>query len=185
VSAVAIFTGLDGKKMPNRYTYQYRKTRVVYEYHTLSILDFTDEELKESSNPFAFVVLAAKTSLLEDKIPEKELLERKLLIARELLRKGYTERKVRAIMVFLESYVLFEDPEMNRIFTEQVRADDKSNIMGTIEYVKQEAEEKGRMEKETSVVSNLLAQTNFSDEKIASLVGVDVAFVKEVHQGKK
>jgi len=63
------------------------------------------------------VVLAAKTALLEEKIPEKELLERKLLIAKELLRRGYTERKVRAIMVFLRSYVLFEDPEMNRIFT--------------------------------------------------------------------
>lgn len=171
--------------MPDRYTYQYLKTRVVYEYQTLSILDFTDEELKESRNPFALVVLAAKMSLLENKIPEKELLERKILIARELLRKGYTEQKVRAIMVFLESYVLFEDPEMNRIFIEQVRAADKSNIMGTIEYVKQEAEEKGRMEKETSVVLNLLAQTNFSDEKIADLVSVSVAFVEEIRKSKK
>ena len=81
--------------------------------------------------------------------------------------------------------MLFEDPEMNRIFTEQVKADDKSNIMGTIEYVKQEAEEKGRMKKEASVVLNLLTQTNFSDEKIADLVGVSVAFVEEVRKSKK
>jgi hypothetical protein len=185
VSAVAIFTGLDGKKMPDRYTYQYRKTRVLYEYHTLSILDFTDEELKESNNPFALVVLAAKTALLEGKIPEQELLERKLLIAKELLRRGYTERKVRAIMVFLESYVLFEDPEMNRIFTEQVRSYDKSNVMNTIEYVKQEGKEEGRMEKEASVVLNLLTQTNFPDGQIADIVGVSVAFVEEVRKNKK
>ena len=185
MSAVAIFTGLDGKKMPDRYTYQYRKTRVLYEYHTLSILDFTDEELKESNNPFALVVLAAKTALLEGKIPEKELLERKLLIAKELLRRVYTERKVRAIMVFLESYVLFEDPEMNRIFIEQVRSYDKSNIMNTIEYVKQEGKEEGRMEKEASVVLNLLTQTNFPDGQIADIVGVSVAFVEEVRKNKK
>ena len=189
VSAVAIFTGLDGKKMPDRYTYQYRRTRVLYEYHTLSILDFTDEELKESNNPFALVVLAAKTALLEEKIPEQELLERKLLIAKELLRRGYTERKVRAIMVFLKSYVLFEDPEMNRIFTEQVRSYDKNNIMGTIEYVRMEAKEEGlaegRMEKEVSVILKLLAQPNFSDEQIADIAGVTTAFVEEVRKNKK
>ena len=181
VSAVAIFTGLDGKKMPDRYTYQYRRTRVLYEYHTLSILDFTDEELKESSNPFALVVLTAKTALLEGKIPEQELLNRKLLIAKELLKKGYTEGKVRAIMVFLRSYVLFEDPEMNRIFTEQVRSYDKNNIMGTIEYVRMEAKE----ESQITVVKNLIATTEFSDERIASLVGVSVAFVEEVRKNKK
>ena len=185
VSAVAIFTGLDGKKMPDRYTYQYRRTRVLYEYHTLSILDFTDEELKESNNPFALVVLAAKTALLEEKIPEQELLERKLLIAKELLRRGYTERKVRAIMVFLKSYVLFEDPEMNRIFTEQVRSYDKNNVMGTIEYVRMEAKEEGRMEKEVSVILKLLAQPNFSDEQIADIAGVTTAFVEEVRKNKK
>ena len=153
----------------------------MYEYHTLSILDFTDEELKESSNPFALVVLAAKTALLEEKIPEKELLERKLLIAKELLRRGYTERKVRAIMVFLRSYVLFEDPEMNRIFTEEVRSYDKNNVMGTIEYVRMEAKE----ESQITVVKNLIATTEFSDERIASLVGVSVAFVEEVRKNKK
>lgn len=127
------------------------------------------------------MVLAAKTALLEEKIPEKELLERKLLIAKELLRRGYTERKVRAIMVFLRSYVLFEDPEMNRIFTEQVRSYDKNNIMGTIEYVRMEAKE----ESQITVVKNLIATTEFSDERIASLVGVSVAFVEEVRKNKK
>lgn len=153
----------------------------MYEYHALSILDFTDEELKESSNPFALVVLVAKTALLEGEIPEQELLNRKLLIAKELLKKGYTERKVRAIMVFLKSYVLFEDPEMNRIFTEEVRSYDKNNVMGTIEYVRMEAKE----ESQITVVKNLIATTEFSDERIASLVGVSVAFVEEVRKNKK
>ena len=181
VSAVAIFTGADGKKMPDRYTYQYKKTRVLYEYQTLSILDFTDEELKESNNPFAVVVLAAKTALLEEKIPEQELLERKLLIAKDLLKKGYKERKVRAIMVFLENYVLFEEPEMNRTFTQQVRSYDKNNIMNLDEYLKME----GRIEAETNVVLNLLTKSNFSDEQIADIVEVSVAFVEEVKKSKK
>lgn len=119
---MAIFTGLDGKKMPDRYLYQHQKTRLLYEYETLSILDFTDEELEKSNNPFAMVMLAAKTSLLEGKIPELELLDRKILIANKLFRKGFSAKKIRAIFNFLEGYVLFEDPEMNRTFREQVKS---------------------------------------------------------------
>jgi hypothetical protein len=135
------------------------------------------------------VVLAAKTALLEGKIPEQELLERKLLIAKELLRKGYSERKVRAIMVFLKNYVLFEDPKMNRIFTKQVRSYDKNNVMNTIEFVRMEAKEEGLAEGRTAglvaAVKNIVATTEFSDEKIASLIGVTVDFVKGVREGKK
>ena len=185
VSAIAIFTGMGGQKMPDRYMYHYKRTRVLYEYQTLSILDFTDNELKESNNPFALVVLAAKTALLEGRIPERELLERKLLIAKELLKGGYTKRKVRAIMSFLESYVLFEDPEMNRIFREEIRSYDKSNAMNMTDFVKMEAEEKGRMEKEVSVTLKMLTQTNFSDAQIADIVGVSVGFVEDVRKNRK
>jgi len=69
VSAIAFFTGQDGRKMPCRFEYTYRQTRLVYDYHAISILDFSDEELENSSNPFAQVALAAKTALLEGKIP--------------------------------------------------------------------------------------------------------------------
>ena len=118
VSAVAVFTGRDGKKMPGQFKYAYRKTRLLFEYQTLSILDFTDEELEQSDNPFAQVVLAARLSLLEGKMPKEDLLARKVLIASRLLRKGFPMKKIRAIFVFLENYVLFEDQEMNRIFRE-------------------------------------------------------------------
>jgi len=53
--------------------------------------------------------------------------------------------------------------------------------MGTIEYVRMEAKE----ESQITVVKNLIATTEFSDERIASLVGVSVAFVEEVRKNKK
>lgn len=92
-------------------------------------------------------------------------------------------------MVFLASYVLFDDPEMNRIFTEQIRSYDKNNVMSTIEFVrmegKEEGREEGRTEKELSVVLKLLGQPNFTDEQIADIVGVSVTFVEEVRKNKK
>jgi len=178
VSAVAIFTGQNGKDMPDRYTYEYRSTRLTYEYPVMSILDFSDEELDKSSNPFAQVVLAAKMSLLEEKIPEDDLLALKLLIANKLQEKGFGKVKTRAILNFLRNYVLFENPGMNRKFDEQVKLNDKYNIMDTLEYVRMEAKE----ENQITVVKNLITTTEFSDERIASIVGVSVSFVKEVRQ---
>jgi predicted transposase YdaD len=193
VSAVAIFTGPDGKKMPDRFEYVYRKTRLIYEYDTLSILDFTDDKLRESNNPFALVVLAAKTSLLEGKVPDLELLERKVLIANILLAKSIPERKIRAIFVFLENNVRFADPEMNSNFRGRIQSQDKNNIMGIDEYLKQVGKEEGleegrKEEREHSsrlFVENLLKDSGFSVEKIASLANVTVAFVNKINKGLK
>ena len=187
VSAVAIFTGRDGKKMPDRFEYRYRNTRLLYQYPTISILDFTDEELEKSDNPFAQVILAAKTSLLEGKIPPAKLLDRKVLIARKLLRKGFSLRKIRAIFVFLENYVVFKDPEMNLNFKNRIESKDKNNIMGIDEYLKMvgkeeglaEGIEKGKEESNRLFVENLLKE-GFPIKKIASLANVTITFVKTV-----
>ena len=187
VSAVAIFTGRDGKKMPDRFEYRYRNTRLLYQYPTISILDFTDEELEKSDNPFAQVILAAKTSLLEGKIPPARLLDRKVLIARKLLRKGFSLRKIRAIFVFLENYVVFKDPEMNLNFKNRIESKDKNNIMGIDEYLKMvgkeeglaEGIEKGKEESNRLFVENLLKE-GFPIKKIASLANVTITFVKTV-----
>ncbi|HEV3411924.1 MAG TPA: hypothetical protein VG101_05565 [Puia sp.] len=191
VSAVAIFTGRDGRRMPGIFEYRYRGTRVLYEYQVLSILDFSDEELEESRNPFALVVLAAKMALMAGRVPERELLERKVAIGVGLMRKGFSVQKVRAIFRFLENTVLFENREMNRNFKERIQSHDKSNVMGIDEYVRQEGFEigieegieKGRQEAQRVIVANLLAGTEFSDDKIASLANVSVEVVEQVRQG--
>jgi predicted transposase YdaD len=191
VSAVAIFTGQDGRRMPTRYEYAYRQTSLVYEYHSFSIRKFTDKKLKESTNPFAVVVLAAKASLKEGKIPEKALLKRKTMIAKLLFSKGFCDKKVWAIFKFLENLVLFEDPAMNLTFREQIKSSDKNNAMGVIEFVKQEGIEIG-LEKgleqgmengKRDFVGNLLRETNLPIEKIAVVAAVTVEFVNEIKAG--
>ncbi len=64
MTAIAIFTGQDGWKMPDRYEYQFLGTSHIYQYNTYRITDATDEELAKSDNPFAQVVLAAKRTIL-------------------------------------------------------------------------------------------------------------------------
>jgi flagellar biosynthesis/type III secretory pathway protein FliH len=171
----------------------------VYEYQAISILDYADRELEGSENPFALVVLAAKTALLAGRVPEEELLERKVAIGVALLRKGFSGRKVRAIFRFLENVVLFENREMNCNFMEKIQSKEKSNFMGIDEFDRLEGieigmeqgmekglemgEQKGRQEAQQGFIENLLAATEFSDDKIALLTNVSVEVVEEVRRG--
>ena len=176
VSALAIFTGENGNRMPGKYSYEYRGTKLTYEYPTVSILDYSDEELDKSSNPFAQVVVAAKMRLQEGKVPEDELLNNKLLAARKLTEKGFGMEKIWAIFNFLRNYVLFEKPETNRKFDNLFRETDKTRVMNTVEYLKME----GKEEAATAFVENLLKGSDFVVEKIASLANVSVEFVNKV-----
>lgn len=176
VSALAIFTGENGNRMPGKYSYEYRSTKLTYEYPTVSILDYSDEELNKSSNPFAQVVVAAKMRLQEGKVPEDELLNNKLLAARKLTEKGFGMEKIRAIFNFLRNYVLFEKPETNRKFDDLFKETDKTSVMNTVEYLKME----GKEEAATAFVENLLKGSDFVVEKIASLANVSVEFVNKV-----
>jgi hypothetical protein len=97
--------------------------------------------------------------------------------------------KTLAILNFLRNYVLFDSSEMNRKFDQRFKLNDKYTVMNTVEYIRMEAKEEflaqGRTEGLTSVVNNMMATTEFSDEMIASLTGVPVDFVKEIRQEKK
>ena len=176
VSALAIFTGENGNRMPGKYSYEYRGTKLTYEYPTVSILDYSDEELDKSNNPFAQVVVAAKMRLQEGKVPEDELLNNKLLAARKLTEKGFGMEKIRAIFNFLRNYVLFEKPETNRKFDNLFKETDKTSVMNTVEYLKME----GKEEAAAAFVENLLKGSDFVVEKIASLANVSVEFVNKV-----
>ena len=122
------------------------------------------------------------------------LLKEKLAVAKLLIKRGYGEEKTNAILSFLHNYVRFEKTQTNRIFESEIdRLTGKINTMGIIEQVKQmklaeakaEGLKEGLTQKETAVVKNLLAETSFSDRKIADIAGVSEAFVKQIRRASK
>jgi hypothetical protein len=190
IAAIALFTGPDARRMPGAYKYAFLGTRLHYEYSTVRILDYSDKELGESDNPFAWVVLAAKKALLQGKDLDNKLLKGKLFIFRKLYEGGVFEKqKLQAILTFLENYVRFEDPEYNRKFRNEIdKITDKKNSMDIFEQVaewrwedgKEEGLKQGLEKGLEKAVKVLLANTEFSAEKIASEVGVSVSFVERV-----
>ena len=90
-------------------------------------------------------------------------------------------------------YIRFENKELNHTFDEKLdEINNQKTTMGLEEFVldrerrvgRKEGREEGMAIKEreakNAFTENLLNQTDFSDEKIADLVGVDVAFVQEI-----
>lgn len=142
--------------------------------------------MEKSDNPFAWVVLAAKKALLQGKDLDNKLLKGKLLIFRKLYAGGVFEKqKLQAIFAFLNNYLRFEDPEFNRKFRDEVdKITDKKNTMDIFEIVAEwrleEAREEGLKEGLEKAVKALLANTEFSVDKIASEVGVPVSFVENI-----
>jgi len=186
VTALAIFTGQNGKDMPRCYTYNFLGTRLVYEYNTCCITEYTDEELMTSSNPFAVVVLAAKTALLTKKVPEEVLMAQNLLIVRSLLEKDiFSKEKIAAVLTFLRNYIVFEDPQINCNFKEQfdqiIGKTDSMNIFEQVAEMRaEEARESTRTEERENFAKKLLAETELSPEKIASLAGVSLSLVEKI-----
>jgi len=202
VTCIAIFTGDNRRYMTGEYHYEFMGVENTFKYNTYRIIDQDADELRKSDNPFALVILTALIALQKGKKLEDELVPMKIDILRALAQKAIPRKKIRGIMNFLKHYVKFEKPENNIKFEEAIIAVTGKNTanMGTEEYLllkfqkegMEEGLEKGlekglemgreeaAQEKNVAFVKSLLSNTDFDDEKIASLVGVNVAFVKEI-----
>jgi hypothetical protein len=193
ISAVAVFTG--GKKPPADLAFCYHclGTSIHYEYNSHHILDYKEEQLLSMKNLFALIVLAAQKTLLLGKIPEQELGEQRLTIARTLIKSNrYDNERIKHFLFFLKRFIYIENNEINNNFDKQISLlTENQKAMGIMETIYmltreegvEEGMEKGEEKKSIQVVKNLLMDTNFDTAKIASLADVSEEFVIKVREG--
>lgn len=196
ITAFAIFTDSNINFHPQSYENSFLGTRLLYEYNSYKILEQNEEELLRNKNPFAIVILVAKAALLKGIIKEEELFALKFDLVKKLLEKQISKEKIQTIMDFLRVYVRFNTNDDNLKFDREIELITEKNtttmgirelIIDTIEKeseAKGEArgEAKGIKKKDLIFVNNLLENTDFSNEKIASLAVVDVEFVENQRQ---
>jgi len=106
IAALAVFTGSNKQKISNRFHKDFLGTKITYEFNTYHVLDHSEEELLAMDNPFALIVLAAQKILLQGKIPEEELGQERLTIARALIQSDkYPLEQVRRFLFFLKTFI--------------------------------------------------------------------------------
>jgi len=197
VTCVALFTGNEKLAVTNQYDYAFLGTENHFRYNAYSIIDQDIDELSKNSNPFALVVQTALIALQKGRLGEEHVLQLYNNIARRLLHANIPPLKTRAIINFLKYYVSFENKENITKFEQEINSLTNNKFtMGIEELLLDRAERRGREEgrkegreegreeaKEESAilfVKSLLTDTDFDNNKIASLTSVDVAFVKEI-----
>lgn len=206
VAAIAVYTGDEQQRRPDRYHRKVLDTEIIYKYRTYHIFDHSDQELLAMKNPFALVVLTARKALLEGKIPQVQLNEERTLIARAMITCGrYSHEQIERFIWFLTNMIFIEDPEINRNFDTIIDSlTGRTSIMGIIETVKEitrnegiqlgieqgiekglekgleKGIQQGAEKKSLIVVQNLISMFNFSDKQAAEAANVPLSFVKKV-----
>lgn len=194
VTALAIFTGNKRQQHPNTFHKAFMGTEISYRYNAYHIFDHSEAELLAMDNPFALIVLAAQKALLQGKVPEEEMANHRLAVAKALIQsKKFSHEKIEKLLFFLKNFIYIGNEEINSKFDKQIEQLTGGTItMGIIETIKKiEREEafeigieKGIEKGKLQVVQNLLNAGKFTIAEIAGFAGVTEAFVKKV-KGKK
>jgi predicted transposase/invertase (TIGR01784 family) len=150
IVAYAIFTEASTKERPDHFAIDFMGTSLRYTFNTYKIAGQKEEELRASDNPFALVVLTAKTALAGKEIKSSRerdelLLTLKLNLARLLLAKRIAKEKIRVLINFLKYYVRFENQEINAKFEQTLEIlTERTTTMGIEELLLERAEKRGQ-----------------------------------------
>ncbi|MCF0057975.1 hypothetical protein [Dyadobacter sp. CY356] len=200
IVALAVFTGGKNQKRPSHFHKNFLGTEIQYKYNAYHILDHSEKQLLNMENPFALIILAAQKALLANKIPEQELGEQRLTIAKALIEiKKYDNEQIRRFLYFLKTFLHIDNQEINIKFDKEIDIlTENKHAMGIIETIKmitreegieigkaqgrEEGKAEGREEIKTEMIKSLLLDPAFDDEKIATLCKVEVWLVKQMRQ---
>ncbi|PRD54692.1 hypothetical protein [Sphingobacterium gobiense] len=187
VATIAVYTGSHNQPKPSEYIDVVLDTSVYFRYRAYHIFDHSEDELLAMDNIFAFLVVACQKALLEGKIPDEELGEDRLTIAKTLLCHDYEHDRIKNFLIFLKNFLYINDAEINRIFDEQIIQLTGGTIdMGVIEVVKKQEREQGRLEERAKTAKLLREERAKAEaEKRESAIkmlqnGFDVKLISDI-----
>jgi predicted DNA-binding protein (MmcQ/YjbR family) len=146
VASLAILADDKPGWRPSKYEDELWGSRKLFEFPSVKLLDYKDrwEELKQSDNPFAIVVMA-HLKMLETKKNVTDRLYWKIELSKMLYQKGYEEKKVIALLKFID-WLMILPKNLSSSYYEtlhQLKEEKKMKMMTTFELF---AMEKGRDE---------------------------------------
>jgi predicted transposase YdaD len=188
VVAWAILTDKNKKFHPTEYKEAFLGTEVIYRFNAYKVINQSEKALKASQNPFAIVLLTVLLALKKDKINEVELIDLKLELVKNLLKKEIPKKKIHALMNFLKHYVSFNE-ENTLIFEQKLdQFKGKTYPMGIEQFLLHRAESKGKLEGELEgklkekkeTIRNARVEGKLSIETIATIVRLPAEQVRQI-----
>ena len=194
VTTIVIFTNADKNFRPDAYEYECLGTTNTFRFNTYKIIEQDEAALEHNNNPFAMVVLAVLLALKSKRMTDSDLFNLKFSLAKRLLERKFSKKKIGDLLIFLQLYVRFADPAFNLNFDKAIEVITKNRkTMGIREMVLERAKregleeglEKGKLQGKIEEVKNLLLKMAMTDAQAADIAGVPVDFVKKVRRKLK
>ena len=181
ITAFAILTDGNKNVHPRKYEQTFLGTHVLYEFNSYKVLDQPDEDLINSDNPFALVILTVKAAIKSNNMNDDDLLLLKLDLAKRLLTKKIPKKKINNLMNFLKFYIRFDNTETDVKFDNEINTITlKNKTMGLEEFLLDRAEKQGALANTVYITKKLLEKADYSVQEIANLVEKPIDFVNKI-----
>jgi len=129
IVSMAILTGLDTTSLESKYEIEAYGSHLLFEYPTFRLMDYDSEELDNSENPIAFVVLTSQEKARAEQRGDK--FNTKLRLMRKMYTKGYDKEYIAGLLVFLDWSIQVNDEE-DAIILKEIK---KLEEVGKMPYV--------------------------------------------------
>lgn len=141
VVAIAILTDENPNFRPSHYERTTWDTKIRYDYKMFKLLDYEEAHFINSKNPFASVLLTARSYMKNNTLKtDEDLLSLKIQLFRTMFEQGHDKKVIRSIANFIKLYVTFQEPEYFVKFENVLNTITKNhNTMGIEELFVQEA----------------------------------------------
>lgn len=129
---------------PERYTHEQYGSKIQLDFRTVKLLDYSEDELLASPNPFAIVTLAQQLETKSGK-SEDARYEAKFKLMRLLFQKGYDRQAIINLLKFID-WILRLPAELNQKLRGDIEAIMPKETKMYISSFEKIAEDRGRQE---------------------------------------
>ncbi len=127
VVSFAILTDKNPKWRPAQYGYDHWGCKLSLDFPTIKLLDYDQDELKRSDNPFGIVVLA-HLQTIETQHKTQERYAAKMTLAKMLYHRGYARQDILDIFRFIDWIMTLPDELAQQFDTELYELDEETKM---------------------------------------------------------
>jgi len=184
VETIAVFTGGRKQVRPSHFKEKCIDCVAKYRFRAYHIFQHSADELFAMDNAFGMIVLACQNSLDQGRVPEEELAQSRLDIAKALLGKNIDHDRIKSLLYFIKHFLFVGNEELNRKFDKEITQFSNKNIdMGVLEIIKDREREqgiiKGRKE-EALAIANRLKAKGYTLDEIAEVSKLSVEEIEKL-----
>ena len=158
IFSLAVLTDNNHNWRPNKFEQEIWGCELSLKFPIVKLLDYANkwEELEQSTNPFAIVVMA-HLKVLETAKDEQKRYEWKLTLAKMLYEKGYSEQDVCNLFKFID-WLLMLPKGLNQQFRQELAKHEEEKNMPYVTSVERLAKEEGELLKKQKVLRKQLSR---------------------------